>query len=237
MQQIDFKTRFLGLAMGTIAASGSLLTACSTHAQNQAQAPSAAVSSPAANRPTDANHQPGMNHGGRMDHGRMDLGPADAEFDLRFIDSMIPHHEGAVIMAKEVLQKSKRPELRQLAENVIKAQAQEINQMRQWRATWYPKAPGLPVAWHAQMGHSMAMSADQLKAMRMERDLGAADTDFDKRFIEAMIPHHEGAVTMAKDALQKAKHPEIVQMAKAIVASQQAEIDQMQQWRKTWYGQ
>lgn len=179
----------------------------------------------------------GMNHGGMMDHSMMDLGPADAEYDLRFVDSMTPHHEGAVVMAQEVLQKSKQPELRKLAEAIIKAQEQEIKQMKQWRVTWYPKAPSTPVAWHAPMGHSMAMSADQMKAMRMDMDLGAADAEFDKRFIDAMIPHHEGAVVMANDALKKSKRPEIVQMAKNIIASQQAEINQMKQWRKTWYGQ
>ncbi|BAZ18199.1 hypothetical protein NIES4071_100840 (plasmid) [Calothrix sp. NIES-4071] len=44
----------------------------------------------------------------------MDLGAADAEFDLRFINAMIPHHEGAVIMANGALNKSKRPKIKKL---------------------------------------------------------------------------------------------------------------------------
>jgi uncharacterized protein (DUF305 family) len=52
-----------------------------------------------------------------------------------------------------------------------------------------------------------------------------------------MIPHHEGAVVMAKDLLQKSKRPELQKLAKAIITSQQTEIDQMKKWRQTWYKQ
>ena len=68
-------------------------------------------------------------------------------------------------------------------------------------------------------------------------DLGAADDQFDLRFINAMLPHHEGAVTMAKEVLEKSDRPEIKEMAQEIIASQQQEIAQMKQWRKAWYGQ
>ena len=76
-----------------------------------------------------------------MNHSMgMDLGPADANFDLRFIDAMIPHHQGAVEMANVAQVKSKRPEIKKLADNIIKSQNQEITQMKQWRQAWYPKA-------------------------------------------------------------------------------------------------
>jgi uncharacterized protein (DUF305 family) len=52
-----------------------------------------------------------------------------------------------------------------------------------------------------------------------------------------MIPHHEGAVVMAKDALNKSKRPEIKKLAQEILASQNAEIKQMQQWKQAWYKQ
>jgi uncharacterized protein (DUF305 family) len=234
------KTGFLTLTLGAIATS-SVLTAC-TPAQNQAQAPSPAATNAGTNQQMEQGSMGDMNHGdlkkgGMMDHSMMELGPADAEFDLRFIDSMIPHHEGAVVMAKEVLQKSQRPELKKLAEDIIKAQAKEISQMKQWRTAWYPKAPSTPVAWHAKMGHSMPMSPDQMKAMQMDMDLGPADANFDRRFIAAMIPHHEGTVVMANEVLQKSKRPEVLQLAKAIISSQQAEIAQMKQWQQAWYQQ
>lgn len=167
----------------------------------------------------------------------MDLGPADADYDLRFIDAMILHHQGAIDMAREVLSKSQRAEMKTLAQNIISAQEREINQMKQWRTAWYPNAGDTPMAYHAQMGHMMAMSPEQMQAMMMSGDLGDADAEFDLRFINAMIPHHEGALVMAQDVLNKSKRPEMQQLGQEIVRTQQQEIDQMKQWRKAWYKQ
>ena len=79
------------------------------------------------------------------------------------------------------------------------------------------------------------MSDEQKQSMMMSQDLGAADAEFDLRFINAMIPHHEGAITMANDALAKSQQAEIKQLSQNIVASQQKEIDEMKQWRTAWY--
>jgi len=227
------KTGWLILTLGAIATS-SVLSACSTAAQNQAQAPSPAATNAGAMQGMDHSNMGGMNHGSNMS---MDLGPADAEFDLRFVDAMTPHHQGAVVMAKEAQQKSKRPEIKKLAANIIQAQDKELKQMKQWRQAWYPKASAEPIAYNAQMKHSMPMSPDQMKDMMMSMDLGAADDQFDLRFLNGMIPHHEGAVVMAKDALAKSKRPEIKKLAQEIIASQNAEIKQMQQWKQAWYKQ
>jgi uncharacterized protein (DUF305 family) len=89
----------------------------------------------------------------------------------------------------------------------------------------------------AAMGHSMAMTADMQAGMMMSGDLGAADDEFDLRFINGMIPHHEGALDMAQDALEKSSRPEVQQLAQDILSTQQVEIDQMEQWRKDWYSQ
>ncbi len=185
--------------------------------------------------------RPSIAQMGNMKHGNMgemsmELGVADANFDLRFIDGMTPHHQGAVVMAKEALQKSKRPEIKKLAAAMIKAQDKEIAQMQQWRKAWYPQVSSTPMAWNSQMGHMMSMSKEQKQGMMMNMDLGAADNNFDLRFINAMIPHHEGALEMAKDAQSKSKRPEIKKLAQEILSSQKVEITQMQQWRKSWYG-
>ncbi len=166
----------------------------------------------------------------------MELGTADANLDLRFIDGMMPHHQGAIAMAKTALQKSKRPEIKKLAAEIIKAQDMEIAQMQKWRKAWYPKVGSTSMAWNAQMGHMMAMTESQKKEMMMSEDLGASDASFDLRFLNAMIPHHEAALMMAKEVITKTKRAEVKKLAQDILASQQAEITQMQQWRKSWYG-
>jgi uncharacterized protein (DUF305 family) len=60
-------------------------------------------------------------------------------FDEAFIDAMIPHHQSAIEMAEVASKKSEYPEIKELAENIISAQKQEIEQMKQWRKEWYPQ--------------------------------------------------------------------------------------------------
>lgn len=177
--------------------------------------------------------QGGMDHG--MDHA-MDLGPADNTYDLRFIDGMIVHHQGAVEMAEEALAKSQRREILALAEAIIAAQADEIDLMNRWRNAWYPQAGPDPVMYDPASGTSVPMSAEYIAMMKMSGDLGAGDEEFDLRFIEAMVPHHEGAVDMARDALEKSQRPELRALAEEIIATQQEEIDLMMSWKMLWYG-
>jgi uncharacterized protein (DUF305 family) len=80
---------------------------------------------------------------------------------------------------------------------------------------------------------------DQMHMMNkmMVKELGSKDANYEKRFIDVMIEHHEGAIMMAKDALKNANKPELIQMAKDIIAAQEKEIAQMKEWRKQWYDQ
>lgn len=58
-------------------------------------------------------------------------------FDQAFLKEMIVHHEGAVVMAQQVLATSKRPELIKLANDIISAQTKEIAQMKEWQKAWF----------------------------------------------------------------------------------------------------
>jgi uncharacterized protein (DUF305 family) len=204
-----------------------LATACSQ--QNTSSKDSAI----AANKNIAQIDHSDMNHGGMNHH--MNVGPADANYDLRFIDSMIPHHQGALVMAQEAIQKSKRPELIKLAQGIVAEQKKEIAQMQQWRKQWYHKASATPIMWHAAMNGEMPMTAEYKQSMMMNMSLGKADAGFDRRFLDGMIPHHQGAVTMGQDLLQKSQRPEMKKLAQNIIKSQQSEIDRMTKWRQEWY--
>ncbi len=91
---------------------------------------------------------------------------------------------------------------------------------------------------HMGMGMGMGMDDDDAMGMSMN-DMsamlqGKTGDAFDQAFIEGMIPHHQGAIDMARAALQSAKHDEIKRMAEAIITTQQQEINQMQQWLDDW---
>lgn len=221
MQILSLRNKFLAWSFVVFTSfSAGVLTACSaTPSQN----PNPTITASETNN--DHIH---------MDHA-MDLGPADGNYDLRFIDAMILHHQGAIDMAQEAQEKSQRPEIKQLAQEIITAQKQEISQMQQWRTAWYPKAGDQPMGYHTEMGHMMQMTAAQKQAMMMSTDLGVADDKFDLRFINGMIPHHEGALVMAQDALEKSVRPELQELAQEVIKAQVTEINQMKQWRQAWY--
>ena len=82
---------------------------------------------------------PGMSDSMKMMMGE-DMKKMEAasgkDFDLHFLDMMTPHHAGAVEMAKEALSKAEHPEIKTLAEGVIKAQDAEIKMMSEWKSKW-----------------------------------------------------------------------------------------------------
>ncbi|MFV9507172.1 MAG: DUF305 domain-containing protein [Oscillochloridaceae bacterium umkhey_bin13] len=172
-----------------------------------------------ANAPAAPAAAPTMDHSSMagMDHG---TNSADEPYDAAFIDAMIVHHEGAVVMANQALAEAERPEIRAMAEEIIRAQEAEIGQMQAWRAEWF--ADLAPTA-------GMAMEMGPM-------EVAAGSEPFEQRFIEAIIPHHEGAIAMARDALQKSERPEIRLLAEAIISAQEAEIAQMREWLQAWYG-
>jgi uncharacterized protein (DUF305 family) len=86
-------------------------------------------------------HSMGMRDGGHMDMSQSEMG-MDMDmsmlrrakpFDRAFIDQMVPHHKGAIAMARKELAEGSQPALRAMAQDMIDAQTKEIAQMRKWR--------------------------------------------------------------------------------------------------------
>lgn len=152
------------------------------------------------------------------------------EFDEMYIAEMLAHHEGAISMSEMVEAGTDRKELLDLAQAIMQTQTQELMKMQEWQTQWgYEKTMGGHSS-HAGMGNEMSGTM-----MDMGKELeGLKGSDFDKKFLELMIEHHQQAVDMSKYASTNAKHQEVKDLAKAITSAQNTEIAQMKQWQMDW---
>jgi uncharacterized protein (DUF305 family) len=165
-----------------------------------------------------------------MDHGSSGAGGMLMEngdySDERFIDAMVPHHKGAVDMARVALREAEHPEIEQLAEDIVSTQRAEIEELKSIKKEEFGNA-GVPM--------NMRQEDMRMMGMTMSPQELAKQDPFDKAFIDNMIPHHQSAIDMASIAQEESENPRIKELAEDIVSAQEREISQMQRWRQDWY--
>lgn len=227
------------------------LTACGSEpaANNQAvQAP--------ANNSTAFDHS-NMNHADtdRSNNSHTmssSPGAASAPYELQFIDSMTAHHQAAVEIAILAESRAAHPEIKELAANIIADQEREVATMSKWREQWFVEAP-------KAINMDFPGMSEGMRGMDMKKLASLKDSEFDLEFIRQMIPHHEGAVRMARDSVAKSqkaassnsaktteksppidpeKKAELAEMFRAfaeeIIEVQSVEIDQMKKLQAAW---
>jgi uncharacterized protein (DUF305 family) len=181
---------------------------------------------------SDMDHDMSNSSGHDMANMNSDPGAAEAPYDLQYLDSMIHHHNGAVTMAKMVLGKTERAELKAFAQKIIDDQSKEIDFMKRLREQWYAGKPqAVNMEMPGMVGGMKIMTSEHMKEWEQ-----MPPEHFDEHFLNMMIAHHEGAVVMSKDAEKKAEHPEIRQLAEKIIQAQGPEIEQMKKWKEMWEG-
>jgi uncharacterized protein (DUF305 family) len=203
--------------------------------------------------------------------------PFTGDPDVDFRTHMIPHHQGAIDMARIVLRYAKDVWTKQNAEAIILAQQQEIAQFQDWlarhgkkvpaggqplyipkSATAYPDldqpertgggnddrgsqnelvgrtwAPGSGVPLQAAQSAASATREFEAAHALMMRNMDKPFTgDPDVDFRTHMIPHHQGAIDMARVALRHARDAQTRQAAQAIITAQQREIATFEAWLK-----
>ena len=169
-----------------------------------------------------------MGHG-TADHAGMQssAGAASAPFELQFLDTMMAHHKGAVDMAMLAESRAQHPELKELATNIIYDQEREIAKMSQWRDQWFAEKKDAINMQFPGMSHGMSgMDLKKLESLK--------SNEFDLEFIRQMIPHHEGAVEMAKAIDNTDSYAELKDLARDIITAQETEIKQMRGWLAAW---
>ena len=157
-----------------------------------------------------------------------------SNIDAHFIEQMIPHHEDAITMADIALEKAQHQEIKQLSNDIKRTQSAEINQMTSWYKDWFgievPKTS--PV-----MGmHGMGQGEMHMGMMGDVTDIDSLrnSSNFDKEFIEQMIPHHQMAVMMAGMLRNSTNRPEMKKLAQDIISAQTSEINKMREWYSNW---
>jgi uncharacterized protein (DUF305 family) len=141
--------------------------------------------------------------------------------DVMFAQMMIPHHRQAIELAALVPGRSTSPELLALATRIADEQQPEIDTMKALLLQWDAD----PSAGHGGHG-GMAGMVDEATMNRLMALSGPA---FESLWLQSMISHHRGAIEMAETEIADGRSPDMITLAKNIVAAQQAEIDQMTQ--------
>jgi len=174
--------------------------------------------------------------GGGHDMGSMGSGSASPsasasaagahnDADVSFATEMIQHHRQAVEMAELADSRASSQEVKGLAAKIKGAQDPEIKTMSGWLTAWGEE---VPADMSGMEGHDMSsgmpgmMSSEDMD--NLEKGSGA---EFDKMFLEMMVEHHEGAVSMAKTEKANGEYGPAVKLADDVITAQTAEIEQM----------
>ncbi|MEM1380693.1 MAG: DUF305 domain-containing protein [Pseudomonadota bacterium] len=162
--------------------------------------------------------------------------------DVAFMQGMIPHHQQAVEMAALVADRTNNEDIISIAGRIDASQGDEIAFMQDWLSDRGQDVPKVSKAMNHDGDHDgdhhgdhggMAMDHKMMgmaSPEQMEQLAGLEGTPFDRMFLQLMIPHHEGAIRMVEDLLDKpgtAYDPVLYEFTSDIVADQSAEIKTM----------
>lgn len=166
--------------------------------------------------------------------------PKVAQLEVSFMTGMIPHHRQVIEMSQIALTKATRPELREMAQQIIQTQQEEIYKMSAFLRDWYgvepPSGSSMPqdVLMRFDMPIMQGLMPDMSARMRaLEVKTGA---DFDIEYMSATVDHHALAIMMASPVLIAGHHEDLYTLAEEIVISQGEEIKRMDEWLNQWYG-
>ena len=170
--------------------------------------------------------------GGMSDTGSNTSSPASTAdaADVAFAQLMIPHHQQAIEMADLAAKYAKSTQVKDLAAQIKGAQGPEIEMMTQWLQDW-----GAPMTMPSSDGDMGDMDMGGMGAAGMMSEEAMTNltesrgTEFDQMWLQMMIAHHEGAITMAQQVPDTTSNAEVTALANDVVQSQQVEIDTMQQ--------
>lgn len=152
--------------------------------------------------------------------------PGVTAADVAFMQGMIGHHQQAIEMTDLLRTRTNSDDMKKLALRIEVSQADEIKMMQHWLEAHGQEVPGP----HAMHMHGATLMPGMLTPEEMARLAEAKGAEFDRRFLEGMIKHHGGALTMVKDLFATpgaGQDSDIFAFASDVDADQRMEIDRM----------
>ena len=143
------------------------------------------------------------------------------DFDMDFANMMVDHHQGAIDMSEEELKAGMDAKMKSMAQNIIAAQKEEQNKLRNIIKNAKPMT--MNMGKHEELSEETKAMANDMKNMQMTKNT-------DQDFARMMIFHHESAVKMAKAELAHGIYSELKTMAKIMITDQTKEIDEFKSW-------
>ena len=169
--------------------------------------------------------------------------PSFTDADVKFMQGMIHHHAQAVDMVELLKTRSTSDDMKKLGQRIELSQADEIDMMRKWLEARGQNAPALATApadkpsvakakadEHAHHMADAPMMPGMLTPQQMDQLAAAKGPSFDRLFLEFMIRHHEGALTMVKELFATpgaAQDSDVFAFASDVDADQRMEIGRM----------
>jgi uncharacterized protein (DUF305 family) len=150
-----------------------------------------------------------------FDKTTMDLGKADKNIDLRYLNAMISHHRGAMLLAEQASQKTTRQEMKDLSVKILTDEPKAIDELYTWKKNWYGDT--------------------RLVKDPIVSNLGNYDDKFDLRFLNALIAHHEAGLLMTKEIKTKSSRTEVLNNADAVETFLTTTLKVFKDWRSQWY--
>src|SRR5262245_43440013 len=123
--------------------------------------------------------------------------PAASAPDVEFMQGMIGHHTQAIEMVKLLKTRTSRDDMKLLGQRIEVSQTDEIKMMRTWLADRKQTVPD-DSAYQMMMSMPAHAMPGMLTQAEMEKLAAAKGADFDRLFLEGMIKHHQGAITMVE---------------------------------------
>lgn len=230
------------------------LAACGTTSTTSSSASSAGTSSsstsmamPMSSAPMTASSGAGMPMSSAPMTGMMSSTAATAmpsaatgphnQADMTFAQMMLVHHQGAVEMADLAPSRAASSKVKDLAVKIKAEQTPEIAELKGWLAAWMPASAttGMPMSSGAMQsmpgmdgGSGSSAMPGMMSPAQMDQLKASKGAAFDKMFLQMMITHHQGALTMAKTEKTSGQNAAALKLADSIISSQTAEITEMQ---------